>query len=90
MHPEKNSDEPIHLQSLTRLANAWENVGHFHLAEHTAKTGQTGRMSIQMLLIVGFLSHIWLVSMKQIKPFVCKHVLLSKLTEDGIFEIKYL
>ena len=49
-----NSDEPVHLQSLARLANAWENVGHFLLAEHTAKTGQTGRMPIQMLLIVGF------------------------------------
>ena len=47
--PRKKSDEPVHLQSLTRLANAWENVGHFLLAEHTAKTGQIGRMPIQML-----------------------------------------
>ena len=53
MHPEKKSDEPVHLQSLTRLANAWENVGHFLLAEHTAKTGQIGQMPIHMLLFVG-------------------------------------
>ena len=53
MHPEKNSYEPVHLQSLTILANAWENVGHFLLAEHIAKTGQTGRIPIQMSLIVG-------------------------------------
>ena len=51
--PRKKSDEPVHLQSLTRLANAWENVGHFLLAKHTAKTGQIGRMPIQMLIIVG-------------------------------------
>ena len=52
--PGKNSDESVHLQSLARLANAWENVGHFLFTEHTAKTGQTGRMPIQLLLIVGF------------------------------------
>ena len=52
--PGKNSDEPVHLQSPDLIANARENVGHFLVAEHTAKTGQTGRMPIQMLLNVGF------------------------------------